>query len=77
MLNIEAMPPSEPGFYPDLPKDESATKAESPKEEEKLDVEGMMLAILLLNVFAPLIDHYVIAGNIKRRMKRMKKIVVQ
>lgn len=36
--------------------------------------EGMMLAILLMNVFAPLIDHYVIAGNIKARMKRLKKI---
>ncbi len=32
--------------------------------------EGWMLAILLLNVFAPLIDHYVIEGNIKNRMKR-------
>jgi len=34
--------------------------------------EGVMLAILLMNVFAPLIDHYVIAGNIKRRQKRLK-----
>ncbi|PLW96190.1 MAG: NADH:ubiquinone reductase (Na(+)-transporting) subunit B, partial [Marinilabiliales bacterium] len=34
--------------------------------------EGMMLAILLLNVFAPLIDHYVIEGNIKKRLKRLK-----
>lgn len=34
--------------------------------------EGVMMAILLLNVFAPLIDHYVIQGNIKRRMKRLK-----
>ncbi len=32
--------------------------------------EGMMLAILLMNVFAPLIDHYVIEGSIKRRLKR-------
>ncbi len=32
--------------------------------------EGMMLAILLMNVFAPLIDHYVIQANIKRRKKR-------
>ncbi|MGY8988988.1 MAG: NADH:ubiquinone reductase (Na(+)-transporting) subunit B [Flavobacteriales bacterium] len=32
--------------------------------------EGMMLAILLMNVFAPLVDHYVIEGNIKRRLKR-------
>lgn len=29
--------------------------------------EGMMLAILLLNVFAPLIDYYVVEANIKRR----------
>lgn len=34
--------------------------------------EGMMLAILLMNVFAPLIDHYVIEGNIKKRLKRLK-----
>lgn len=34
--------------------------------------EGVMLAILLMNVFAPTIDHYVIQGNIKRRMKRLK-----
>ncbi len=34
--------------------------------------EGMMLAILLMNVFAPLIDYYVIESNIKRRMKRVK-----
>lgn len=34
--------------------------------------EGMMLAILLMNVFAPLIDHYVVEGNIKRRLKRAK-----
>lgn len=32
--------------------------------------EGWMLAILLLNVFAPLIDYYVIEGNIQKRMKR-------
>jgi Na+-transporting NADH:ubiquinone oxidoreductase subunit B len=32
--------------------------------------EGMMLAILLMNVFAPLIDHYVIQANIKKRKKR-------
>ncbi|MGM0566460.1 MAG: NADH:ubiquinone reductase (Na(+)-transporting) subunit B [Bacteroidota bacterium] len=36
--------------------------------------EGMMLAILLMNVFAPLIDHYVLQGNIKRRLKRMKAV---
>lgn len=34
--------------------------------------EGMMLAILLMNTFAPLIDHSVVAGNIKRRLKRVK-----
>ncbi|WP_423128889.1 NADH:ubiquinone reductase (Na(+)-transporting) subunit B [Gaoshiqia sp. Z1-71] len=34
--------------------------------------EGMMLAILLMNTFAPLIDHYVLQGNIKRRLKRAK-----
>ncbi|MCZ4695862.1 NADH:ubiquinone reductase (Na(+)-transporting) subunit B [Ancylomarina euxinus] len=34
--------------------------------------EAMMLAILLMNTFAPLIDHYVIQGNIKRRLKRVK-----
>lgn len=36
--------------------------------------EGMMLAILLMNVFAPLIDHYVIESNIKKRLKRLKVI---
>ncbi|MCH7656729.1 MAG: NADH:ubiquinone reductase (Na(+)-transporting) subunit B [Bacteroidetes bacterium] len=34
--------------------------------------EGVMLAILLMNVFAPLIDHYVIEANIKKRVKRIK-----
>lgn len=32
--------------------------------------EGVMLAILLMNTFAPLIDHYVVESNIKRRLKR-------
>ncbi len=32
--------------------------------------EGMMLSILLMNVFAPLIDHYVVKANIKRRNAR-------
>jgi Na+-transporting NADH:ubiquinone oxidoreductase subunit B len=32
--------------------------------------EGMMLAILLMNVFSPLIDHYIVQGNIKKRLKR-------
>jgi len=35
--------------------------------------EGMMMAILLMNVFAPLIDHYVLEGNIKKRLKRVSK----
>ena len=34
--------------------------------------EGIMLAILIANVFAPLIDHMVIQNNIKRRLKRLK-----
>ena len=34
--------------------------------------EGMMLAILFMNVMAPLIDHYIIKANIKRRLKRVK-----
>jgi len=32
--------------------------------------EGMMLAILFANLFAPLIDHFVVQANIKRRAKR-------
>lgn len=32
--------------------------------------EGAMLAVLLMNVFAPLIDYYVVDANIKRRLKR-------
>ena len=32
--------------------------------------EGMMLAILFMNVFAPLIDFYVVKANISRRLKR-------
>lgn len=34
--------------------------------------EGMMLAILFMNVMAPLIDHYVVKANINRRLKRAK-----
>ena len=34
--------------------------------------EGVMMAILFMNVMAPLIDHYVIQANIKRRLKRIK-----
>lgn len=36
--------------------------------------EGMMLAILLLNVFAPLIDYYVVDANIRKRAKRAKLV---
>ena len=32
--------------------------------------EGVMLAILLMNVFAPTIDHYVVNANINKRKKR-------
>jgi Na+-transporting NADH:ubiquinone oxidoreductase subunit B len=32
--------------------------------------EGVMLAILLMNVFAPTIDHYVVNANINKRRKR-------
>ena len=34
--------------------------------------EGVMLAILLMNTFAPLIDHTIVQQNIKRRLKRVK-----
>lgn len=37
--------------------------------------EGMMLSILLMNVFAPLIDYYVVEANIRRRAKRAKLAV--
>jgi len=32
--------------------------------------EGIMLAILFMNVMAPLIDHYVVGANISKRLKR-------
>ncbi len=32
--------------------------------------EGMMLSILFMNVFSPLIDYFVVQGNIKRRLSR-------
>ena len=38
--------------------------------------EGIMLAILFMNVMAPLIDHYVIEGNIKKRQKRLQQVKV-
>lgn len=34
--------------------------------------EGVFLAILLMNVFAPTIDHYIIQSNVKKRRKRLK-----
>ena len=36
--------------------------------------EGAMLAVLLMNAFAPLIDYFVVQSNIKRRLKRVKTI---
>ena len=39
--------------------------------------EGVFLAILLMNVFAPTIDHYVVQGNIKKRLKRSKNGVLK
>jgi Na+-transporting NADH:ubiquinone oxidoreductase subunit B len=36
--------------------------------------EGVMLAILLMNVFAPLIDYYVVEANIRKRLKRVKTV---
>ncbi len=38
--------------------------------------EGVFLAILLMNVFAPTIDHYVVKANINKRLKRFKNAVV-
>lgn len=35
--------------------------------------EGMMLAILFMNVFAPLIDHIVVSRNISKRKSRLNK----
>ncbi len=39
--------------------------------------EGVMLGILLMNVFAPTIDHFVIQSNVKRRNKRLKNATTQ
>ncbi|MEY2971623.1 MAG: hypothetical protein RL738_464 [Bacteroidota bacterium] len=36
--------------------------------------EGVMLAILFMNVMAPLIDHYVVNANIQKRLKRAKMV---
>lgn len=35
--------------------------------------EGMMLAILFANIFAPLIDHAVVKANVRRRLKRQEQ----
>ena len=37
--------------------------------------EGTMLAILLMNAFAPLIDHFVVEANIRKRLKRSTTVV--
>jgi len=39
--------------------------------------EGMMLAILLMNVFVPLIDHFIVESNISRRLRRMRKASIK
>ncbi|MEQ8323526.1 MAG: NADH:ubiquinone reductase (Na(+)-transporting) subunit B [Vicingaceae bacterium] len=39
--------------------------------------EGMMLAILFMNVMAPLIDHYVIQANINKRLKRAQTVALK
>ncbi|MDX1496490.1 MAG: NADH:ubiquinone reductase (Na(+)-transporting) subunit B [Salinisphaeraceae bacterium] len=36
--------------------------------------EGMMLAILFANIFAPLIDHFVMQANVRRRQKRLAAV---
>ena len=38
--------------------------------------EGVFLAILLMNVFAPTIDHYLVRGNVKRRLNRLKTATI-
>jgi Na+-transporting NADH:ubiquinone oxidoreductase subunit B len=38
--------------------------------------EGVFLAILLMNVFAPTIDHYIVKGNINKRLKRLKNATI-
>lgn len=39
--------------------------------------EGMMLSILFMNAMAPLVDHYVVQANIRRRNKRLKVSTVK
>ena len=38
--------------------------------------EGVFLAILFMNVMAPIIDHYIIQANINRRLKRLKNSII-
>lgn len=38
--------------------------------------EGVFLAILLMNVFAPTIDHYVVRANVRKRLKRLKNATI-
>lgn len=38
--------------------------------------EGIMLAVILMNVLAPLIDHYVVEANKNRRLKRLSRATV-
>ena len=45
------------------------------KQNRLKESEGMMMAILLMNVFAPTIDHYVIEGNVKRRKKKHHQLL--
>lgn len=37
--------------------------------------EGMMLAIIFMNALAPVVDHYVVQANVKRRNRRAKKTI--
>jgi len=39
--------------------------------------EGVMMAILFMNVMAPLIDHYVVQSNVSKREKRMELAMAQ
>ena len=54
----------------DLRHSDRGARRSCPRVVNPAYPEGMMLAILLMNVMAPLIDHYVVAANVKRRMRR-------
>jgi Na+-transporting NADH:ubiquinone oxidoreductase subunit C len=45
--------------------------AKDTSQSIRLNPEGMMLAVLFANLFAPLIDHFVVQANIKRRLARV------